>query len=94
MDLVSSSAYWGSNPPEAGGLEGPCDANIVLEEMRPVIEIDATKDKVNTQKEKELEQGGKRAACDPEEMAVQMQMSIMSDTGLDPKDLENMPLVV
>ena len=93
MDLVSSSDYWGSSPPEAGGLEGPCDASIVLEEMRPFIEIDTTEDKVNTQREKELEQGGKRAACDPE-VAEQMQISSMSDARRDSKDLENTPLVV
>ena len=93
MDLVSSSDYSGLSPPEAG-LEGPCDASIVLEEMRPFIEIDSTQDEVNTGQEKELEQGGKRAACDPEEMATLMQISSMSDTRRDSKDLENTPLVV
>ena len=94
MDLVSSSDYWGPGPPEAGGLEGPCDASIVLEEMRPFIEIDSNQDEVNTRRENELEQGGKRAACDPEEVAERMQLSSMSDARRDSKDLENTPLVV
>lgn len=102
MDLGSSSgctwpllaSHDPSDPPEAGGLEGPCDATIVLEEMRPFLEIDATEDRVNTEKEKELEQGEKKAACHPGEMVVQIQSSSTSDARLDSKDLENMPLVV
>jgi len=102
MDLArSSGCTWPllaashdpSDPREAGGLEGPCDAAIVLEEMRPFLEIDATEDQVNTEKEKGREQGEKQAACRPGEMAAQMSSS-MSDARLDSKDLENMPLVV
>lgn len=73
-----------SDPPEAEGLEGPCDASVALEEMRPAAESDATKGK--TQKERELEHGVKKVARHPEHM--------QSDARLDSQDLQNMPLVV
>ncbi|XP_077962155.1 uncharacterized protein LOC144410288 [Gasterosteus aculeatus] len=34
LDLVSGAGYWGLERPGAGGLVGPCDGAVVLEEVR------------------------------------------------------------
>ncbi|KAG7281416.1 hypothetical protein CRUP_029865 [Coryphaenoides rupestris] len=66
-----------SNPPEAGGLEGPCDATIVLEEMRPFLEIDATEDQVNREREKELEQGNHLQSLDKNDTAYHWNLRVL-----------------
>ncbi|KAI3353940.1 hypothetical protein L3Q82_005138 [Scortum barcoo] len=34
MDLVSGAGYWGTDRQEVGGLVGPCDASVILEELQ------------------------------------------------------------
>ncbi|XP_062408154.1 uncharacterized protein LOC134099345 [Sardina pilchardus] len=36
VDLVSGAGYWGTgNQAEGGGIVGPCDASVMLEEVKP-----------------------------------------------------------
>ncbi|XP_068440465.1 uncharacterized protein [Clinocottus analis] len=92
MDLVSSTGYWGvvdrPEEEEAGGLLGPCDASVVLEEVR-----------ADGEPETERRAEGRQAR--PEDGAAkgyeekQMQSSSSRDSCLEtPRDLEDMPLVV
>lgn len=99
MDLVSGTGYWGTDLPEVGGLVGPCDASVMLEEVRAdsrmeeerQAEIQEAGEGAGT----ELEEGATAMAFDPEEKASQMQSSSSRDSCLEvPRDLENMPLVV
>lgn len=96
MDLVSDAQDWGTDQAEARGLIGPCDTDVMLEEVR----VDT---KMKDEKEAELleEAGGGRregstAKCsDPEQKGTQIQSSSSKDSCLDvPGDLQDMPVVV
>lgn len=94
MDLVSSTGYWGTDQPEVEGLVGPCDASVMLEEVREQSNMAELKGLI-TQVGTGPEEGATAMGFDHEEMTVQMHGSVPSDCSLVvPKDLEDMPLVV
>lgn len=99
MDLVSGAGYWGIDRPGVGGLVGPCDASVILEEVRAdsKMEKEGQDDIRETPEEAGggLEEGATAMAFNPEEKACQMQSSTSRDSCLEvPRDLEDMPLVV
>ncbi|XP_037630362.1 uncharacterized protein LOC119490897 [Sebastes umbrosus] len=93
MDLVSGTGYWGVDNPEAGGLVGPCDASVMLEEVRADSEMEEERQVEREEAGAGLEKGA--TAFDPEEKTCLMQSSSSRDSCLEiPRDLEDMPLVV
>lgn len=99
MDLVSSAGYWGINRPEVGGLVGPCDASVMLEEVRADSKMEEDRQAEIQEAGEEagpgLEEGAMALSFDPEEKACYMPSSISRDSCLEvPRDLEDMPLVV
>lgn len=99
MDLVSSTGYWGTDRPEVRGLVGPCDASVMLEEVRADSKMEEERQPEILEAKEEanagLERGAMAIAFDPEEKASQMQSSSYKDSCLEvPRDLEDMPLVV
>ncbi|XP_060902171.1 uncharacterized protein LOC132980200 [Labrus mixtus] len=90
LDLVGSASYWGDDRPEAQGLIGPCDASVMLEEVRS-----DSKEEEESQAEIQEEGGAAAMAFNLEDKAGQMQSSSSRDSCLEiPRDLEDMPLVV
>lgn len=99
MDLVSGAGYWGTDRPEVRGLVGPCDASVMLEEVRADSKIEEERHAEIREAREEagggLEEGATAMAFDPQEKACQMQSSSSRDSCLEvPRDLEDMPLVV
>ncbi|XP_044057172.1 uncharacterized protein LOC122878447 [Siniperca chuatsi] len=99
MDLVSGAVYWGIDRPEVGGLVGPCDASVMLEEVRADSKMEEERQAEIQEAREEagagLEEGATAMAFDIEEKACQMQSSSCRDSCLEvPRDLEDMPLVV
>lgn len=98
MDLVSSAGYWGSDRPEVQGLVGPCDASVMLEEVRADKMEEERPAEIREAREEAgagLEEAATAMAFDLEEKACQMKSSSSRDYCLEvPKDLEDMPLVV
>lgn len=98
-DLVSSAGYWGTDQPEMVGLVGPCDASVMLEEVRTDSKMDEGRQaeipEAMEEAEAGLEEGATAMAYVPEEKQSQLQSSNSRDSCLEvPRDLENMPLVV
>lgn len=90
LDLVSGRCYWEAGPPEAQGLVGPCDASVMLEEVREEQE-----------EENQEEAGAGReeppatTRLDCEEKTGRVATSRSRDSCLEGlRDLEDMPLVV
>ncbi|KAM8905490.1 uncharacterized protein AB9W97_008623 isoform 1-T2 [Spinachia spinachia] len=82
LDLVSGAGYWDLERRGAGGLVGPCDSSVVLEEVRGA-------------EDGEEERRGREGEEAPEERVSLMQRSASPDSCLViPRDLEDMPLVV
>lgn len=99
LDLVSGTGYWGTDLPEVEGLVGPCDASVMLEEVKADSRMEEDRqpeiEEPYEGAEAGFEEGATAMAFDPEEKASQMQSSSSRDSCLEvPKDLENMPLVV
>lgn len=99
MDLVSGTDYWSTDQAEIGGLIGPCDASVMLEEVRAdnMMEEDRQAEIKDAMDEGEMGHKDVAAAMvfHPEEKASQMQSYNYRDSSLEvPRDLENMPLVV
>lgn len=98
MDLLSGAGYWGTDRPGVMGLVGPCDASVMLEEVRADSKME--KERQADIREAREEAGGglegaTAMASKPEEKACQMQSSSSRDSCLEvPRDLEDMPLVV
>lgn len=96
MDLVSSASYWDTEQQGVGGMVGPCDASVVLEEVR------AEGEREEERRSEVGEEGGPRPeeeavvmAFDAEDTAGQIQASSSRDSCMEvPRDLEDMPLVV
>ncbi|XP_050921696.1 uncharacterized protein LOC108900003 [Lates calcarifer] len=98
MDLVSGTSYWGPDQPEAGGMVGPCDASVMLEEVRAESKMEEERQpeipEVREEAGPGLEEGATVTVFDLEE-ASQMKSSSSRDSCLEvPRDLEDMPLVV
>lgn len=96
MDLVSAAGYWATDRAETGGLVGPCDASVMLEEVR----ADSSTEE---ERQEEVPEAGQEAGAPlkegatagPQEEGPQMQGSTSRESCLEAlRDLENMPLVV
>lgn len=99
IDLVSNAGYWGTEQAEVQGLVGPCDNNVILEEVTP---DNYTKDDMENGRQGAMVKDGENY----EEMAKpfdyndidngdQMPTSNVRDSCLVvPLNLEDMPLVV
>lgn len=97
MDLVSGTGYWGTDRPEVGGLVGPCDISVMLEEVRAdsKMEEERQAEIQEAMEDAGLEEGATAMAFDPEDKASQIRSSSSRDSCLEvPRDLEDMPLVV
>lgn len=93
LDLVSGRCYWEAEQPEAQGLVGPCDAGVMLEEVRE-------------EEEEESHEERGEAGAGREQRAATTKVNSGEKTGRGPtsrsgdsclkalKDLEDMPLVV
>ncbi|XP_064880429.1 zinc finger homeobox protein 3-like [Oncorhynchus nerka] len=98
VDLVSGAGYWDTEHSE-GGIVGPCDTSVMLEEVRLDGEEDEEQgEEEEEEKEEEQAEGVRGQTGDARttgEIAMQMQSSSSRDLCLEiPQDLENMPLVV
>ncbi|XDV32144.1 hypothetical protein PO909_003027 [Leuciscus waleckii] len=89
-DLVSGTGYWGTERRE-GGIVGPCETSVLLEEVKTDGEEEEFQDGVagpsqyiNTS----------NAAADSESVPTAMPSSTSRDSCIDPISLENMPLMV
>lgn len=99
IDLVSNVADWGTDQAEAQGLVGPCDTNMILEEVTP---DSYTKDDVENRTqgamlddEENYEEMAKTFDYNDTDNADQMPTSNVRDSCLViPLNLEDMPLVV
>ncbi|KAL7831917.1 hypothetical protein AOLI_G00294650 [Acnodon oligacanthus] len=89
VDLVSGTGYWGTETIE-GGIVGPCETNLLLEEVR----TDAEDEEVHDEAEEHILHHSTTTNMDVECAAVAMQTTTSRDSCLDPKELENMPLMV
>lgn len=84
VDLVSSEGYWCTDRPEVRGRVGPCDASVMLEELKADDEAGAGRD-----------EGVLAFVFDPEEKICHTSSPTSKDCCLEvPKDLEDQPLVV
>lgn len=102
MDLVGTADYWGPDQAEAGGLVGPCDTSVMLEELGADSRIERERqDEFQELREEvvaELEEEEGATAVpllSSEAQGGQMLSSASRDSCLEvPRDLEDMPLVV
>lgn len=89
-DLVSGTGYWGTERRE-GGIVGPCETSILLEEVKTDGEEEEIHD--GTARPSQYIATSK-AAGDSESIPTAMQSSTSRDSCIDPISLENMPLMV
>lgn len=97
MDLVSSTGYWDAAQPEIQGLVGPCDASVMLEEVRADMEEDKESEKQEEREEawEELKEGATAMTLDSEKTSSHIPTSGSRDSCQQAlKDLEDVPLVV
>lgn len=99
MNLVTSTGSWRTAQPEVQGLVGPCDASVMLEEVRADSKIEedgqAEIQKARGEAGGGFEEGATAMSSDPEETACHLPSSSSRDSCLEVlKDLEDMPLVV
>ncbi len=99
MDLVSGADHWGVDQSQVGGLVGPCDASVMLEEVKADSKMEENSEAEIPEAKEEagtgLEEGATAVDFDPEEKVCHMLSSSSRDSCLEiPQDLENMPLVV
>lgn len=94
LDLAGSAGYWGNaDAPmgREGGLVGPCDNSVMLEEVKTQEEGEMEGlGEITEKDEDEEEEGAAGSGLSPEEKPL-MQRESSSDL---PQDLEDMPLVV
>lgn len=90
VDLVSGTGYWGTETIE-GGIVGPCETNLLLEEVKN----EGEDEEMQERDEEPLPHHSTTTNMDVEmQTPVAMQTSNSRDTCIDPKELENMPLMV
>ncbi|KAK1785779.1 hypothetical protein P4O66_003171 [Electrophorus voltai] len=90
VDLVSGTGYWGTERTE-GGIVGPCETNLLLEDVR----TEGEDDEAQGSAERAALHQSTTAHTDAENVPGTMQVSTSRDSCIDPvKELENMPLVV
>lgn len=89
INKVSGSGHWSHEMMEKG-LIGPCETNLLLEEVRNEAEDDG----MNEEEKATLHQST-NTNMDGEDVPATMSISTSKDSCIDPvKDLEDMPLVV
>lgn len=99
IDLVSSTGYWGTDQAEVQGLVGPCDTNVMLEE---VTTDSFEKDNMEDGRQEEMveveecyEEVARAFDYNDTDTADQTPTSNIRDSCLVvPLNLEDMPLVV
>lgn len=98
LDLAGSAGHWGNadaSMEREGGLVGPCDNSVMLEEVKTpeegeMEELGEITEERDEDEEEEEEEGATGSSLSPEEKPL-MQRESSSDL---PQDLEDMPLVV
>lgn len=91
VDLVSGTCYWEANQPEAQGLVGPCDASVMLEEVREENQEDPREERREEAGTGQEEQTNYNSG----EKMGHLSTSRSRESCLEVlKDLEDMPLVV
>lgn len=98
IDLVSNAGYWGTDQAEVQGLVGPCDTNVILEEVTP---DSYTKDDMENgrqgamvEDEENYEEMAKAFDYNDIDNGDQMPTSNVRSCLVVPLNLEDMPLVV
>lgn len=96
VDLVSSTGYWDADRAEVGGLVGPCDDSVMLEEVGAESRTE--------ERLAEIREARKEAGADYEEGAIALLSDPDEGAGrgpadrdsclVVPRDVEDMPLVV
>lgn len=87
VDLVSGTCYWEADQPEAQGLVGPCDASVMLEEVRAENQEDPREEAGTGPEEQTHYNSGEKMG--------QLSTSRSRDSCLEAlRDLEATPLVV
>lgn len=89
-DLVSGTGYWGTEKNE-GGIVGPCETSVLLEEVKADGEEEEGNDGAAGSSQYIHTSN---AAREPESVPTAMQSSTSRDSCIDPIGLENMPLMV
>lgn len=93
MDLVSSAGYWASDRRESGGIVGPCDTSVILEEVRADSSAEEERQPDTQGTAAGYNGGSTTKPLLPEEEALLTSSS--KDSCLEiPRDLEDTPLVV
>lgn len=91
VDLVSGTCYWEADQPEAQGLVGPCDASVMLEEVREENQEEERREEAGTGREEPRAQANYNSG----EKTGHLSTSRSRESCLEVlKDLEDMPLVV
>lgn len=94
VDLVSGTCYWEADQPEAQGLVGPCDASVMLDEVRAESQEDPHEKKREAAGTGQEEPRAATNYSSGEKMG-HLSTSRSRDSCLEVlKDLEDMPLVV
>ncbi|KAI5098954.1 hypothetical protein C0J45_11093 [Silurus meridionalis] len=87
---VRGSGHW-SNEQAEGGIVGPCETNVLLEEVRTEADDAVEQD----EEEEDMLHQSNTKNIDEENVMTTIQSSTSRDSCIDPtKELENMPLVV
>lgn len=91
VDLVSGTCYWEADQPEAQGLVGPCDASVMLEEVREENQEEERREEAGTAREEPRAPTNYNSG----EKMGHLSTSRSRESCLEVlKDLEDMPLVV
>lgn len=98
-NLVGGSSYWDADQTDGGGVVGPCDSSVILEEVttegKTEAEGSSQREDAKEEASTGLEEGAVAMALLPKEKPRQSPISSSRDYGLEvPRDLEDMPLVV
>lgn len=87
---VRGSSHWSAEQAEEG-IVGPCETNLLLEEVRP----DPDDAAVQEEEEEAMLHQSNTKSKDKANVLIPMQSSTSRDSCIDPaKELEDMPLVV
>lgn len=90
VDLVSGTGYWGTDKRE-GGIVGPCETSILLEEVKTDGEEEEVQD---GEADSSQYISTTNSAHNSESVPPTIQSSSSRDSCINPINLENMPLMV
>lgn len=95
---MGNAGYWANaaaGTGSAGGLVGPCDNSVMLEEVKTQDEDgDETHELGDISEERFEEEGAQASGLSPEEKPLMQSSTSRESYPEVPHDLENMPLVV